>query len=48
MATVTTATSGSFSKGFKAQQDGTWVPVFLHPDSKHFVGSGAEDYVDVR
>ncbi|WP_327717979.1 hypothetical protein OG381_23105 [Streptomyces sp. NBC_00490] len=48
MATVTTKTSGSFSKGFKAQQDGTWVPVFLYPDSKHFVGSGTEDYVDVR
>ncbi|MFJ2233066.1 hypothetical protein [Streptomyces sp. NPDC087859] len=48
MATVTTKTSGSFSKGFTAQQDGTWVPVFLYPDSKHFVGSGTEDYVDVR
>jgi hypothetical protein len=48
MATVTTKTNGSFSKGFKAQQDGTWVPVHLYPDSKHFVGSGTEDYVDVR
>ncbi|MEU6276865.1 hypothetical protein ABZ871_31325 [Streptomyces populi] len=48
MSTVTTASSGSFGKGFRAQQDGTWVPVFLYPDSKHFVGEGAEDYVDVR
>ncbi|WP_345657446.1 hypothetical protein [Streptomyces siamensis] len=48
MSTVTTTSSGSFSKGFKAQQDGTWVPVFLYPDSKHFVGEGREDYVDVR
>ncbi|MFI1704342.1 hypothetical protein ACWDDN_07545 [Streptomyces griseoruber] len=48
MTTVTTKTNGSFSKGFKAQKDGTWVPVFLYPDSKHFVGSGTEDYVDVR
>jgi hypothetical protein len=48
MSTVTTKSNGSFSKGFKAQQDGTWVPVFLYPDSKHFVGDGTEDYVDVR
>ncbi len=48
MTTVTSKSNGSFSKGFKAQQDGTWVPVFLYPDSRHFVGSGAEDYVDVR
>ncbi|MFG3012196.1 hypothetical protein ACGFZB_17380 [Streptomyces cinerochromogenes] len=48
MSTVTTKSSGSFSKGFTARQDGTWVPVFLYPDSKHFVGSGTEDYVDVR
>ncbi|MGW2517224.1 hypothetical protein ACWC09_09360 [Streptomyces sp. NPDC001617] len=48
MATVTTKTNGSFSKGFTAKQDGTWVPVFLYPDSKHFVGEGREDYVDVR
>ncbi|MER5401677.1 hypothetical protein [Streptomyces sp. NPDC002599] len=48
MSTVTTKSNGSFSKGFKAQQDGTWVPVFSYPDSKHFVGEGAEDYVDVR
>ncbi|MCX5055992.1 MULTISPECIES: hypothetical protein [unclassified Streptomyces] len=48
MATVTTKTNGSFSKGFTAKQDGTWVPVFLYPDSKHFVGDGREDYVDVR
>ncbi|WP_328426480.1 hypothetical protein [Streptomyces sp. NBC_00443] len=48
MATVTTKANGSFSKGFTARQDGTWVPVHLDPDSKHFVGSGREDYVDVR
>ncbi|MFF8729865.1 hypothetical protein ACF073_25755 [Streptomyces sp. NPDC015171] len=48
MSTVTTKSNGSFGKGFTARQDGTWVPVFLHPDGKHFVGSGAEDYVDVR
>ncbi|MEU6670575.1 carboxypeptidase-like regulatory domain-containing protein [Streptomyces sp. NPDC046727] len=48
MSTVTTTSSGSFSKGFTARQDGTWVPVHLYPDSKHFVGSGTEDYVDVR
>ncbi|MFF7265929.1 hypothetical protein ACFZCL_37420 [Streptomyces sp. NPDC008159] len=48
MTTVTSKSNGSFSKGFRAQQDGTWVPVFLEPDSKHFVGSGKEDYVDVR
>ncbi|SNX62268.1 hypothetical protein SAMN06272735_4033 [Streptomyces sp. TLI_55] len=48
MATVTTKTNGSFSKGFTAKQDGTWVPVHLYPDSRHFVGSGREDYVDVR
>ncbi|QNP75892.1 hypothetical protein IAG44_21790 [Streptomyces roseirectus] len=49
MATVTSnRTNGSFSKGFRAQQDGTWVPVFLEPDYRHFVGAGTEDYVDVR
>ncbi|MFF9033902.1 hypothetical protein ACF090_00285 [Streptomyces sp. NPDC014892] len=48
MTTVTSKSNGSFSKGFTAQQDGTWVPVFLYPDGKHFVGSGKEDYVDVR
>ncbi|MBL1083414.1 carboxypeptidase regulatory-like domain-containing protein [Streptomyces actinomycinicus] len=48
MSTVTSKSNGSFSKGFTARQDGTWVPVFLYPDSKHFVGSGREDYVDVR
>ena len=48
MATVTTKTNGSFSKGFTAKEDGTWVPVHLYPDSKHFVGDGREDYVDVR
>ncbi|KOG08141.1 hypothetical protein ADK35_42210 [Streptomyces viridochromogenes] len=48
MATVTTKTNGSFSKGFTAKEDGTWVPVHLYPDGKHFVGDGREDYVDVR
>ncbi|MEU6577679.1 hypothetical protein [Streptomyces sp. NPDC046805] len=48
MGTATTTTTGSLSKGFKATQDGTWVPVFQYPDSKHFVCSGTEDYVDVR
>ncbi len=48
MTTVTSKANGSFGKGITARQDGTWVPVFLKPDSKHFVGSGKEDYVDVR
>ncbi|WP_225826802.1 hypothetical protein [Streptomyces naphthomycinicus] len=48
MSTVTTKSNGSFGKGFTARQDGTWVPVYQYPDSKHFVGSGREDYVDVR
>jgi hypothetical protein len=48
MGTATTTTSGSFSKGFKATQDGTWMPAFLYPDSTHFVCNGAGDYVDVR
>ncbi|MER6349542.1 hypothetical protein ACWC10_35425 [Streptomyces sp. NPDC001595] len=48
MTTVTSKTDGSFSKGFTAREDGTWVPVFLYPDSRHFAGSGTEDYVDVR
>ncbi|MCL6738083.1 hypothetical protein [Streptomyces neyagawaensis] len=48
MTTVTSKSNGSFSKGFTARQDGTWVPVFLYPDRGHFVGSGKEDYVDVR
>ncbi|MFI9343047.1 hypothetical protein ACIG0D_17470 [Streptomyces sp. NPDC052773] len=38
----------SFGKGCTAHEDGTWVPVFPEPDGRHFVGSGAEDYVDVR
>ncbi|MGW1532786.1 hypothetical protein [Streptomyces aureus] len=48
MGFVTTKSTGAFSKGFKAQQDGTWVPVFVRADTKHFVGEGTEDYVDVR
>ncbi|BBC34474.1 hypothetical protein SGFS_057680 [Streptomyces graminofaciens] len=48
MGTVKTKANGSFSKSFKAQLDGTWVPAFLKPDSKHYAGAGAEDYVDVR
>jgi hypothetical protein len=48
MGRVGTGRNGSFAKGIKAPVDGTWVPVHLEPDSRHFVGSGAEDYVDVR
>ena len=48
MGRVGTGRNGSFAKGIKAPMDGTWVPVHLEPDSRHFVGSGAEDYVDVR
>jgi hypothetical protein len=45
---TTTRSNGSFSKGFTAQSDGTWVAVLLHPNSTHLVSSGREDYVDVR
>ncbi|MGW3665504.1 hypothetical protein [Streptomyces sp. NPDC005141] len=45
---TTTRTNGSFSKGFTAQKDGTWVAVLLYPNSTHLVSSGREDYVDVR
>ncbi|MFE7764833.1 hypothetical protein [Streptomyces sp. NPDC057438] len=48
MGTVKTKANGSFAKGIKAPMDGTWVPVHLEPDSKHFAGAGAEDYVDAR
>ncbi|MDW8474035.1 hypothetical protein QBA57_21165 [Streptomyces scabiei] len=48
MGTVKTKANGSFAKGIKAPMDGTWVPVHLEPDGKHFAGAGAEDYVDVR
>jgi hypothetical protein len=48
MSFVVTKSDGSFSKGFKAQQDGTWMPVFVKADTKHFVGEGRDDYVDVR
>ncbi|MFD9041618.1 hypothetical protein ACFVZA_27865 [Streptomyces bottropensis] len=48
MDTVKTRANGSFAKGVKAPMDGTWVPVHLEPDSKHFAGAGAEDYVDAR
>jgi hypothetical protein len=46
--TVTTKADGSFSKGFTAKKDGTWMPALPTPDSKHLASSGAEDYVDVR
>ena len=46
--TTTTTSSGSFSKGFTAEKDGTWVAVFQDADSKHLVSSGREDYVDVQ
>ncbi|MET9406755.1 hypothetical protein ABZX90_13495 [Streptomyces sp. NPDC002935] len=45
---TTTRSNGSFSKGFTAQTDGTWVAVLLYPNSTHLVSSGREDYVDVR
>ncbi|MFF3612532.1 hypothetical protein [Streptomyces sp. NPDC002580] len=45
---TTTRSNGSFSKGFTAQSDGTWVAVLLYPNSTHLVSSGREDYVDVR
>ncbi|WP_406373306.1 hypothetical protein OG788_23890 [Streptomyces sp. NBC_00647] len=45
---TTTRSNGSFSKGFTAQTDGTWVAVLLYPTSTHLVSSGREDYVDVR
>jgi hypothetical protein len=48
MGSVTSQTNGSFGKGCTAHEDGTWVPVFPEPDGRHFVGSGVEDYVDVR
>ncbi|MDX6311551.1 MAG: hypothetical protein QOF44_1015 [Streptomyces sp.] len=48
LGTVTTKADGSFSKGFTAKKDGTWMPALLSPDSKHLASSGAEDYVDVR
>ncbi|MEW2119536.1 hypothetical protein AB0945_31005 [Streptomyces sp. NPDC005474] len=48
MGSVKTGRNGSFAKGIRAPMDGTWVPVHLEPDSRHFAGVGAEDYVDVR
>ncbi|WP_234354526.1 hypothetical protein [Streptomyces sp. NRRL WC-3618] len=48
MGSVKTGRNGSFAKGIRAPMDGTWVPVHLEPDSRHFDGAGAEDYVDVR
>ncbi|GAA3373432.1 hypothetical protein GCM10020367_33330 [Streptomyces sannanensis] len=47
MAQVTTTASGTFSKKFTAQQDGTWKAVHSAPDSRHPVGTSTEDYVDV-
>lgn len=47
MGSATTRTDGTFSKGFTASKDGTWVAVLLYPTSTHLVSSGREDYVDV-
>ncbi|MET8097530.1 hypothetical protein ABZV29_13785 [Streptomyces sp. NPDC005236] len=47
MGNATTRTDGTFSKGFTASKDGTWVAVLLYPNSTHLVSSGREDYVDV-
>lgn len=48
MGNATTHSDGTFSKGCTASKDGTWVAVLLYPNSTHLVGSGREDYVDVR
>lgn len=47
MGNATTRTDGTFSKGFTASKDGTWVAVLLYPNSTHLVSSGREDFVDV-
>lgn len=47
MGNTYTRTDGTFSKGFTASKDGTWVAVLLYPTSTHLVSSGREDYVDV-
>ncbi|WP_328450357.1 hypothetical protein OG780_20805 [Streptomyces sp. NBC_00386] len=47
MGNATTRTDGTFSRGFTASKDGTWVAVLLYPNSTHLVSSGREDYVDV-
>ncbi|MFI0964237.1 hypothetical protein ACH4S8_22910 [Streptomyces sp. NPDC021080] len=47
MGNATTRTDGTFSKGFTASKDGTWVAVLLYPNSTHLASSGREDYVDV-
>ncbi|MEV6191031.1 hypothetical protein AB0M19_01390 [Streptomyces sp. NPDC051920] len=47
MGSATTRTDGTFSKGFTASKDGTWVAVLLYPTSTHLASSGREDYVDV-
>lgn len=47
MGNAYTRSDGTFSKGFTASKDGTWVAVLLYPTSTHLVSSGREDYVDV-
>ncbi|MFD8301722.1 hypothetical protein ACFV29_05095 [Streptomyces sp. NPDC059690] len=47
MGNTYTRSDGTFSKGFTASKDGTWVAVLLYPTSTHLVSSGREDYVDV-
>ncbi|MEU6256630.1 hypothetical protein [Streptomyces sp. NPDC047043] len=47
MGNTYTHSDGTFSKGFTASKDGTWVAVLLYPNSTHLVSSGREDYVDV-
>lgn len=47
MGNTYTRSDGTFSKGFTASKDGTWVAVLLYPNSTHLVSSGREDYVDV-
>ena len=47
MGNTYTHSDGTFSKGFTASKDGTWVAVLLYPTSTHLVSSGREDYVDV-
>ncbi|MFE1308354.1 hypothetical protein [Streptomyces sp. NPDC058755] len=47
MGNTYTHSDGTFSKGFTASKDGTWVAVLLYPNSTHLVSAGREDYVDV-
>lgn len=47
MGNTTTRSDGTFSRGYTAQRDGTWVAELLYPDSTHLASAGREDYVDV-